>query len=50
MSQINESKLKRFLTRLFIKVEIGEPVTISFRGDKKYINQKTIESLKEKHR
>ena len=30
MSQTNESKLKRFLTRLFKKMEQGEPFTIYY--------------------
>ena len=37
MSQTNESKFKRFSTRLFKKREQGEPLTISFQGDKTYI-------------
>ena len=37
MSQTNESKLKRSLTRLFKMIEQGESFTISFQGDKEIL-------------
>ena len=49
MKHTNESKIKAFVTRLFKKIEQGEPFTISFQGEKTYISQGRIDSLKEKH-
>ena len=49
MVQSNVAKLKRFLTSLFKKIELGTPFKISFQGDTAHINQATIDSVKEKH-
>ena len=49
MPQTNESKLKGFLTRLFKKIEQGNPFSITLEKDRAHISQKDIDSLKEKH-
>ena len=49
MAQSNAAKLKRFLTHLFKKIELGKPFKISFQGDTVQISQDKIDSLKEKH-
>ena len=49
MAQSNEAKLKRFLTHLFKKMELGKSFKISFQGDSAYVSQDKIDSLKEKH-
>ena len=43
MPRTNETKLKGFLTRLFTKIEVGKPFTISLGGDKMFITQDKIE-------
>ena len=50
MNLSNESMLKGFLTRLFKKIEKGKLFNISFQGEKTYISQDKIDSLKEKQR
>ena len=45
----NESIIKGFLTRLFKNIEKGKPFSITFQGDKTYINQDQIDSIKQKH-
>ena len=49
MAQSNEAKLKRFLTHLSKKMELGKSFKISFQGDSTYVSQDKIDSLKEKH-
>ena len=49
MTQSNESKVKRFTTRLFKGIERGKPFKISFQGDTAQISQDQIDSVKEKH-
>ena len=46
MNLSNESKLKGFLTRLFKKKDKGKPFAISFQGEKTYISQDRIDSIK----
>ena len=48
MTKTNESKLKGFLTRLFKKIELGNPFKICFQGESTYINEEQINSAKEK--